>query len=73
MCVASAHLRNAPHCRALAEQPEVSGPEVWARLALCHRSLNQPEQALNVRLALLLGCSHYCRAAQGGLCRPCSM
>lgn len=35
-------------CRALAEVPEISGPDVWARLALCHRSLDQPEQALNV-------------------------
>ncbi|PRW60262.1 general transcription factor 3C polypeptide 3 isoform X1 [Chlorella sorokiniana] len=37
-----------PFFSALAEVPEVSGPEVWARLALCHRSLDQPEQALNV-------------------------
>ncbi|KAI7842713.1 hypothetical protein COHA_003644 [Chlorella ohadii] len=37
-----------PFLRALAEVPEVSGPEVWARLALCHRSLDQPEQALDV-------------------------
>ena len=37
-----------PPRSALAEQPEAGTPDAWARLALCHRALNDVEGALNV-------------------------
>jgi hypothetical protein len=35
-------------CRALAEHPDVSTPEVWEHLAACHRSLHNMDAALTV-------------------------
>ncbi|EFN59685.1 hypothetical protein CHLNCDRAFT_133218 [Chlorella variabilis] len=45
---------------ALAEQPEAGTPDAWARLALCHRALNDVEGALNVYRAVVqqLGPDH---------------
>ena len=42
-------------CRALAEHPDVSTPEVWERLAACHRSLHNMDAALTVSACNGLG------------------
>lgn len=51
-----------PPCSELAEHPDSSTPAVWARLASCHRALDDTDAALNVRVTGLAG----------GACGPCS-